>query len=87
MDGVLIMKSRNIVVVNLFVFGFMLLLIATQVHARQNLPDFTDLVKENAGAVVNISTSKRTVVKRGMPPGMEMPDFPEDSPFGDLLRK
>jgi len=81
------MKSRNIVVVNLFVFGFMLLLIATQVHARQNIPDFTDLVKENAGAVVNISTSKQTVVKRGMPPGMEMPDFPEDSPFGDLLRK
>ena len=31
-----------------------LLLIAVPVHARYNLPDFTELVEETADAVVNI---------------------------------
>lgn len=55
--------------------------------ARYNLPDFTELVEENADAVVNISTSKQTEVKRGMPPGLQIPDLPEDNPFGDFLEK
>jgi serine protease Do len=87
MDGVLIMKSRNIVVVKLTVFVLLLFLVSLSTHARYNLPDFTELVEENAGAVVNISTSKQTQVKRRLPPGMEMPDIPEEGPFGDLLRK
>lgn len=81
------MRSGNIFIVKIFALVLILLLAATQAHARYNLPDFTELVEENAGAVVNISTSKQTEVKTGLPPGMEMPDIPEDTPFGDLLRK
>ncbi len=55
--------------------------------AKYSLPDFTELVAENASGVVNISTSKQQAVKRGLPPGMEMPDIPEDHPLGDLLRR
>ena len=80
-------KSRSIFTFNFLAFVSLLLLTVTQVHARYNLPDFTELVEENSGAVVNISTSKQTEVKRGLPPGMDMPDIPEDGPFGDLLRK
>ncbi len=81
------MKSRNVFVIKLLAFGFLLYLTAIQAHARLGLPDFTELVEENSGTVVNISTSKQTEVKRGLPPGMELPEIPDDSPFGDLLRK
>ena len=55
--------------------------------AEYGLPDFTQLVEENSDAVVNISTTKQQAVRRGLPPNMEMPDIPEDSPLGDFLRK
>ncbi len=87
MNGVSIMKNRNILnwyVISVAVF---LLFVSVQVNARYNLPDFTELVEDHADAVVNISTSKQTEVKRGIPPGMDMPEIPEDNPFGDLLRK
>ncbi len=58
-----------------------------EVSARVNLPDFTELVEQNASAVVNISTSKQQTVTRRLPPGMDIPDFPEDHPLGDLLRR
>ena len=52
------------------------------------LPDFTELVKENSSAVVNISTTQK--IKHpgtsGLPHGFKMPEIPEDSPFGDLFR-
>ena len=56
-------------------------------QAKQQLPDFTDLVKESGAAVVNISTTQK--VKTGMPQlpeGLEIPDLPEDSPFGELFK-
>jgi len=56
-------------------------------RAKYGLPDFTKLVADNASGVVNISTSKQQAVSRGLPPGMEMPDIPEDHPLGDLLRR
>ena len=87
MNGAMIMKSRRVFAINLLSIWLLLFLATTQVQARNNLPDFTELVEENSGAVVNISTSKQTEVKRGLPPGLEMPDIPEDSPFGDLLRR
>jgi len=40
-----------------------------------------------AAAVVNISTTQKIRHPHRLPPGMEMPDIPEDSPFGDLLRR
>jgi serine protease Do len=57
------------------------------VQAKQLLPDFTELVKESGAAVVNISTTQK--VKTGMPQlpeGMEIPDLPEGSPFGELFK-
>ena len=52
-----------------------------------NLPDFTGLVQQVSPAVVNISTTQKIKHLRGKHPGMEIPDLPEGSPWGDLLRK
>jgi serine protease Do len=63
------------------------LLVAAQAVQARQLPGFTDLIKETAPAVVNISTTQK--VQTGMPElpeGMEMPEFPEGSPFGDLFK-
>ncbi len=64
-----------------------LLLIAVPVHARYNLPDFTELVEETADAVVNISTSKPAQAHRSLPPGMDIPELYKDSPFGDFFHR
>ena len=65
----------------------------------QNLPDFTSLVDAAAPAVVNISTTQRPQVQQPqtdgdgqdslprLPPGMELPDLPEDSQIYDLFRR
>ena len=58
-----------------------------QLAQASHLPGFVDLVKETSSAVVNISTTQK--VKSGMPElpeGFEMPEFPEDSPFGELFK-
>ena len=52
-----------------------------------HLPDFTKLVEQNSAAVVNISTTQKIKRHHGMPPGMKIPDIPENSPFGDFLRR
>lgn len=54
-------------------------------HAR-DLPDFTVLAEQNSPAVVNISTSQKSGVKRHMPKGFSMPEVPEGSPFNDLFK-
>ncbi|WP_239016179.1 DegQ family serine endoprotease [Spiribacter vilamensis] len=55
----------------------------------QNLPEFTDMVRENSPAVVNISTTQSVQGNRGgMPdmPGMPDPDdLPEGHPFRDFM--
>lgn len=51
------------------------------------LPDFTELVKKNSPAVVNISTTQKISREHGMPPGFNIPEFPEGSPFGDLFER
>ena len=51
-----------------------------------SLPDFTELVEKVSPAVVNISTTSKVKQKRGLPPGMEIPDLPEGSPWGDLFK-
>ena len=63
------------------------LLLSMQTVNATHLPEFTDLVKATSAAVVNISTTQK--VKTGMsqlPEGFEMPEFPEDSPFGELFK-
>ncbi len=53
---------------------------------ESRLPDFTRLVEDNSAAVVNISTTQK-VKHPMMPHGFQMPDIPEDSPWGDFLRR
>ena len=58
-----------------------------QAAQANHLPTFVDLVKETSSAVVNISTTQK--IQTGMPElpeGFEMPEFPEDSPFGELFK-
>ena len=64
------------------------LVVAGQVQARGALPDFTDLVQKSTPVVVNISTTQKVSQggRGGLPPGMEIPELPEGSPFGDLFR-
>ena len=81
------MKNRNVFTSLLISFAIVLIFSTNYVAARYNLPDFSELVEEHADAVVNISTSKQTEVKRGLPPGMDIPDLPEGSPFGDFFEK
>lgn len=68
-------------------FACFLFMTAGLVHATQGLPDFTSLVKENADAVVNISTTKQQDVQELLPPGLDNPDIPRDGPLGDFLEK
>ena len=70
-----------------FIAGLILLSGVAFADSVRGLPDFTGLVKKNAGAVVNISTTKLQSVTRGLPPGLEIPDLPEDSPLNDFLRR
>ncbi|MDY6979148.1 MAG: DegQ family serine endoprotease [Pseudomonadota bacterium] len=53
---------------------------------NSKLPDFTELVEKNSPAVVNISTTQKISREHGMPPGFNIPEFPEGSPFGDLFK-
>ena len=55
----------------------------------QNLPEFTDMVRENSPAVVNISTTQSVQANRGGMRGIpNMPDpedLPEGHPFRDFM--
>lgn len=69
-----------------WIFVLLLLSGIMQVQAR-DLPDFTQLVENTSDAVVNISTTQK--IKTGsmnLPEGIEIPDLPEGSPFGDLFK-
>ncbi|MEE8428079.1 MAG: DegQ family serine endoprotease [Gammaproteobacteria bacterium] len=50
------------------------------------LPDFRQLVVDNSPAVVNISTTQKVQIKRHLPPQMQIPNFPDDSPLNDFFR-
>lgn len=63
-----------------------ILLWSTIADARA-LPDFTQIVKQHGAAVVNIST--RHDVASGtptLPHGLEIPELPDDAPFGELFK-
>jgi serine protease Do len=53
---------------------------------RGELPDFASLVKQNAAAVVNISTTQ-VLKQHKTPREFNIPDLPEDSPFRDFFRR
>ena len=63
------------------------MLLCMQSVRAAHMPEFTDLVKDTRAAVVNISTTQK--VKSGiphLPEGFEIPEFPKDSPFGELFK-
>ncbi|UHD17014.1 DegQ family serine endoprotease [Thiocapsa bogorovii] len=53
--------------------------------ASRMLPDFVDLVAENAPSVVNISTKQAQVTVEQLPE-FSVPDLPEESPLQDFFR-
>ncbi|MFZ5621301.1 MAG: DegQ family serine endoprotease [Pseudomonadota bacterium] len=59
--------------------------LTAQAQAR-SLPDFSELVESSSPVVVNISTTQKIKQGAGLPPGMQIPDLPEDSPFNDLFK-
>lgn len=65
----------------LFVLGALALI---EVQAGQ-LPDFSELAEKNSPAVVNISTSQTSTVRKA-PKQFNMPDLPENSPFNELFK-
>ena len=78
------LNVRNTVTYALFACFFLLCMQTVQAN---HLPGFVELVKETSSAVVNISTTQK--IKSGLPElpeGFEMPEFPEDSPFGELFK-
>ena len=70
---------------NVFVI-FISFLFAQAAHAA-SLPNFTELVEQVGPSVVNISTTQKIKPHAGLPPGVEMPELPENSPWGDLFKK
>ena len=59
------------------------------VYAQEvRLPDFTALAKKNSPAVVNISTTmKAAKLGARLPPGLNIPDLPEDGPLSEFFRR
>jgi len=82
--GILIMQQKLFIA-----FLSLFFLLHTNLAYARALPDFTDLVTENSAAVVNISTSAKSTGAGdgGLPPGYNIPDIPEDSPFHDFFKK
>ena len=80
-----IVAHTGILRILIIMAGFMLW---QQTFALSNskLPDFTVLAEENSPAVVNISTTQKVTRRHGLPHGFEIPELPENSPFGDLFR-
>ncbi|HAZ60848.1 MAG TPA: serine peptidase, partial [Gammaproteobacteria bacterium] len=61
--------------------------LANPTFAARGLPDFTELVKGNAPAVVNISTKARDGGAAPPPMPFNLPDVPEDNPFHEFFRR
>ncbi|MCO6414309.1 MAG: DegQ family serine endoprotease [Thiogranum sp.] len=77
-----LLKNMGLMVVCLAV-----VLTGTANAQARSLPDFTELVEKSGEAVVNISTTQKvTTGSMQLPEGIEIPDLPEGSPFGDLFR-
>jgi len=79
------MKRFNLHIV--LVSLMLMLLSSTLMAANRGLPDFTDLVEAYGPAVVNISTIQKAKPKSNHGFKRQMPDFPEDSPFGDWFKR
>ncbi|MFP4609813.1 MAG: DegQ family serine endoprotease [Thiohalophilus sp.] len=81
------MKARIVNLLSIFlILGFFATPSQALMGSNDKLPDFTELAEKNSPAVVNISTTQKISREHGMPPGFNVPEFPEGSPFGDLFK-
>lgn len=72
----------------LLVFGFIFLLFQPPYALATDFPNFSELVKKNSPAVVNISTTQKIKARRTpQVPENLFPDLPEGSPFGEFFRR
>lgn len=71
----------------LIILGMILGLVLPVMAEARSLPDFTELVEENSAAVVNISTTVKRSGGGQLPPGLNLPQIPESSPFYEFFRK
>lgn len=63
-----------------------LLTFSSLLLAKSQLPDFTGIVESAKDSVVNISTTTNGTSKKRFR-NLEIPEFPEGSPFGELFKK
>jgi len=68
-------------------FIFVLLVLFSQQGFSNTFPDFTQLAKDNASAVVNISTKQKNKKTPFQNHPFEIPGIPEGSPFKELLKR
>jgi len=88
------MTRRSMNVRHSLIWNFVLALTwATMLFAgtagARELPEFTHLVEQYGPAVVNVSTKQAASPHEssGAPPGFEIPQLPEGSPWEDLFRR
>lgn len=72
----------------LLVFGLVFWVLQLPSAVASEFPTFTDLVKKNSPAVVNISTTQNIEARRTPEiPENLFPDLPEGSPFGEFFKR
>jgi len=77
----------RVVLLALLVVVFSGAVSSTVFAGTRSLPDFTQLVEQYAPAVVNISTTQKIKSKSKHNMQRQMPNFPEDSPFGEWFKR
>ena len=77
------MFKLNFKKITLILFSFLYVSVALAIE----LPDFTELVKDNSPAVVNISTKQKKQSHKNLPHGLKIPKLPDGSPWNDLFKK
>lgn len=60
---------------------------AVQADAGRKVPDYTQIVKDNRAAVVNIATTQQIEQRSQGVPEQFLEQLPEDSPFRDFFRR
>ncbi|MFZ0256054.1 MAG: DegQ family serine endoprotease [Gammaproteobacteria bacterium] len=72
----------------LLVLGLVFWLLQLPSAVASDFPTFTELVKKNSPAVVNISTTQKIEARRTPEiPENLFPDLPEGSPFGEFFKR
>jgi serine protease Do len=86
LNGCLMRKSIRVIFLSVAT-SIVAVLSFASVSLAASLPNFTELVEQVGPSVVNISTTQKVTRRHNLPPGMEIPELPEDSPWGELFKK